>query len=602
MIRHELIQGAPEWHEHRRTHFNASDAPAMMGVSKYKSRQELIRDLATGITPEVTPELQRLFDEGHRTEALARPLAEEFVGEELYPVVGSEGLLSASYDGLTMLDDDGFEHKMLNAELREAFDDIETIAPEHRDVAAGRILPLAYQMQLEQQIMIAKCNRILFMATKWDGNVLLEKRHCWYYPNPELAAKIEAGWRQLEADVAAYVPTEKALAPVPQVVITLPAVSVQVSGSIAVRNNFAQFETALRDFIENRLIKKPESDQDFADLGEQIRALERAEAALDAAEAQMLSQVEAVDQAKRSKDMLLKLARDNRLLAEKLLAARKDQIKVEQVQRGREALAEHVKNLNERLGKPYMPMIAADFAAAIKGKRTVASLKDAVDTLLAQNKINASTIADRIQINLKTLSEKVDHSFLFADEAQIVQKEPEDLKLLVQSRITEHDAKEAKRLADERESIRLEEEAKAQKAHEAARAAVAAIRFPTPEPEVFAELPLVEANNAVKAEIALSAPVVAPAVRQIDPIAYTVRSAPAAVMSVSEIQERFGAMPITGDFIASLGFNTIPQPKKAGKFFLVSDWPRICDALIAYIQKCKTVPFQPKTKAALAMA
>ena len=29
----KLIQGTPEWNAHRAQHWNASDAPAMMGVS-----------------------------------------------------------------------------------------------------------------------------------------------------------------------------------------------------------------------------------------------------------------------------------------------------------------------------------------------------------------------------------------------------------------------------------------------------------------------------------------------------------------------------------------------------------------------------------------
>lgn len=50
----ELTQGTPQWHTHRAQYLNASDAPAMMGCSPYKSRAELIRERATGITPTMT--------------------------------------------------------------------------------------------------------------------------------------------------------------------------------------------------------------------------------------------------------------------------------------------------------------------------------------------------------------------------------------------------------------------------------------------------------------------------------------------------------------------------------------------------------------------
>ena len=71
-----LQQGSPEWLAHRAQHFNASDAPAMMGCSPYKTRTQLLHELHTGVSPEVDHYTQRIFDNGHRFEALARPLAE----------------------------------------------------------------------------------------------------------------------------------------------------------------------------------------------------------------------------------------------------------------------------------------------------------------------------------------------------------------------------------------------------------------------------------------------------------------------------------------------------------------------------------------------
>jgi len=55
----------------------------MLGISPYKTRDELLREKATGLTPEIDEATQRRFDEGHRFEALARPLAEEKLEAEL---------------------------------------------------------------------------------------------------------------------------------------------------------------------------------------------------------------------------------------------------------------------------------------------------------------------------------------------------------------------------------------------------------------------------------------------------------------------------------------------------------------------------------------
>ncbi|RYF64295.1 MAG: endonuclease, partial [Comamonadaceae bacterium] len=411
---HNLVQGTPEWHAYRRDHFNASDAPAMMSCSPYKTRDALIAELATGIAPDVDPALQKRFDDGHRYEALARPSAEQIIGEELAPLVGSEGKYSASFDGLTLMEDTAFEHKSLNNDLRACM----------VEGCTGAALPLVYRVQMEQQCMVSGASRVLFMASKWSGDELVEERHCWYTPDHNLRAAIVTGWAQLEKDVAAYVaPDEAPVKVVAKVVTALPTVFAQVTGQIALKDNLPEFEVALRDFIEHRLIRKPESDQDFANLDLQIKALKGAEAALEASEEQALSQAAMLSAFKRTKDMLHTLAREHRLAAERLLKAEKERIKSDQMQRGQKALADHVAALNARLGKSYMPAVAADFAGAISGKRTVDSLRSAVNDELARAKMAASEIADRIQLNLATLRElALNHAFLFADTAQIVLK------------------------------------------------------------------------------------------------------------------------------------------------------------------------------------
>jgi predicted phage-related endonuclease len=74
MQQHEFLQGSPEWHAHRATCFNASDAPAMLGCSPYQTRTDLLHQLHTGITPEHDAATEQRFADGHRYEALARPL------------------------------------------------------------------------------------------------------------------------------------------------------------------------------------------------------------------------------------------------------------------------------------------------------------------------------------------------------------------------------------------------------------------------------------------------------------------------------------------------------------------------------------------------
>ena len=42
MQRHHVTQGSPEWHAARAKCFNASEAPAMMGVSAYIDRKSVV--------------------------------------------------------------------------------------------------------------------------------------------------------------------------------------------------------------------------------------------------------------------------------------------------------------------------------------------------------------------------------------------------------------------------------------------------------------------------------------------------------------------------------------------------------------------------------
>lgn len=594
MTIHNLVQGSPEWLAHRANTFNASDAPAMLGCSLYSSRAELLQRMHTGLSPDVDAATQRRYDGGHRAEALARPVAAEIIGEDLYPVVGSiavEGLsrrLGASFDGLTMARDKNWEHKALNDDLRAVFDDIETIAPEHRDEQGGRLLHKHYRVQMEQQLLVGNCERVLFMASKWNGDELVEERHCWYVTDPALRAEIVAGWIQFEKDLAAYVPPERAAVVVATPVQALPAVLVQVSGSIIVTDNFADFQTSLADFLEHRLIREPKTDQDFADLEVQIKAMKGAEAALDAAEGQMLAQITAVDQAKKTKDMLAKLVRDNRLMAEKLLTSEKERRKSEIVAGGVKALADHIAALNKRIGKPYMPVLHrdfTDFGGAIRGKKNLDNMQDAVDSLLARAKINADEIADDIEANLKYLRERAkDHTALFPDTAQIVLKAPEDLQALATSRIAQHKAAEQKRLDDERERIRAEEQARADReardrlaAEQAAQQATQA-PAPTPAPAPVAAPAPRPTPSEMLASSPGSAANVVPLTRPAAPPVDT-----GARVKLGDITASIAPLTITAEGLATLGFPHVGT-EKAAKLYRAADLPAIYAAMVAHIE------------------
>ena len=488
---HDLTQGSPEWLAYRAKHFNASDAPAMMGVSPYKTRAALLREMHTGVAAQVDAGTQKRFDAGHRLEALARPLAEEFIGQELYPVTGSEGKLSASFDGLTLDETIGFEHKHLNAELK-------TIFASGTDDECGSLLPAMHRVQMEQQLLVSGAEKVLFMSSNWDadGN-LIEEHHCWYYPDLALRGQILDGWIQFERDLAAYVLTDAAEpAPVGKAPETLPALRIEVTGQVTA-SNLAEFkETALAAIRSvNRSLS---TDADFADAEKAVKWCSDVESRLAAAKEHALSQTASIDALFKTIDDISAEARRVRLDLDKLVTRRKTEVREQAVDRARAAMEQHVAAINAEIAPMrLLPGTRGQFAEAIKGKRSVASMQDALDSVLAAEKIVADNQARAIRANLAVFKDRAAGlEFLFADLSTVVHKGPDDFALLVQSRIDAHEAAEVVRERQRKEAA----EAAARAVQQAAAPPPAPTAAPaaTPSPAAAAPAPLANEPATLK--------------------------------------------------------------------------------------------------------
>lgn len=569
---HDLVQGSPEWHAYRADHWNASDAPAMMGVSPYKTRSQLLHERFTGIGEEITPEKQRIFNAGHEFEAMARPLAELIIGESLYPVVASEGAYSASFDGITMAANIVFEHKSLNDELRAC------MLP--NGIGGEVELPAVYRVQCEQQLMISGAERVLFMASKWapDGT-LIEERHCWYLPDSALRAQIVAGWTQFEADLQAYVPpTAAAAAPAGKAPDSLPALRIEVSGMVKA-SNLAQFKTSALAVIRsvNRELK---TDEDFASAEKAVKWCEDVEESLAAGKRHALSQTETIDALFRTIDEISAEARDVRLELQKLVKARKEAIKGEIVAAAVQLWVKHLDTLD-----PALPRIQPDWTGVIKSKRTVASLRDAVDTELARCKIEANQWFTLITKNRATLAQHADHAFLFSDTGALVLKQPDDLSLVIRTRIADHEAMKVKRLEVERERMRLEEQANARREIEVADAvrrqaeadaelreearggrAVAAASAP-------ASAGIIDRGESAAGKALVAAMAPPPAPRADEP----------ATLNLGAISERLG-FTVPGNFMSLVGIEGVPGPR-GSRMFTESQFDLLCFRLQAHIEK-----------------
>lgn len=567
---HNVIQGSDQWHALRASTRNASEAPAMMGVSPYKSRSALIREKATGITEEVTPEMQKRFDRGHETEAKARAIVEELFGEELFPMVATddEGYLLASSDGATMLRDWGFEHKLWNAELAA-------------QIAACEV-PESHRWQLDQQIEVIGFEKILFVVSDGTKDNFV---HCWYISTPERAARLHAGWDQFDKDVAAYQPEVIEAKPIltANLLDNLPALVIEVTGRVT-HSNLVEFKSAAMAVISS-IKTELVTDQDFVDATSAVKYLKDVEDNAKRAKQNALDQTTSIAELHRALDEVAKMAADVRKALDKKISEEKDSRKAEIVTKASQELVNHIMALNERLGVAYMPRITAPFGEAIKGLKSLDSMRDKVSAALANAKIEANAVADLIDYNIKTLTaEGHDWKFLFPDLASVVTKAKDDFTALLMSRVSQHKEAEAKRLEAEREKIRAEEQAKAQR--EAAEKAAAEKREADAKAAAEqAERNRIAAEEVRKLDAERKASMAASCVDEkpksetqpVLSIASDTQTATSDCLSrikLGEICARLG-YTVSAEFLSSLGIDPAATDKNA-KLYSEASFPTIC--------------------------
>lgn len=452
IIHNELVQGTEEWLKFRANHYPASEAPVMLGLSPYKTRAQLLHEKFTGITPEIDVYTQRRFDAGHRFEALARPLAEQIVGTNLYPVVASDGKLSASFDGLSEDKKICWEHKTFSAAIPVPLT-TDTI-PEH------------YRAQMEQQLMLSGAERCLFHATRWnDFDECLDEAYCWYAGNPVMHERLLQGWRQFDKDLAAYVPPEA----IPEIIATpirdLPAITYKMDGMSLSTNLRSDVKPAILALVEQS--RKPlETDQDFADLDALCKKFKQAEEQCALVQSQAVGEIKDVDAFCRDLKELSEIMRQARIAGEKAVASEKDARKLVILTKAKAAYAAYIEAL-EAETKPILlfkgPSDMPDFAGAMKGLKKLAAMQEAVDNALRVGKMLADAVAKDVRHKLANMTTVKEYAFLFPDLQQFIFKEADDFTLIVTSRITKHEADEAAKI----ERIRAEEQAKAEAAAKA---------------------------------------------------------------------------------------------------------------------------------------
>jgi predicted phage-related endonuclease len=555
----ELQQGSAEWDAHRRAHKNSSEAPAMMGASSKVPRSELLRLRATGNEREFSRFVTEvLFPNGHAVEALARPFIEEFIGEDLFPVVGVSDefpQLSASFDGITMGESIVWECKQWN-EAKAA------------SVRRGEI-PAEDLWQCVQQLVVSRAEKLLYTVTDGtpDNTVSM-----WLMPDPIQEAKLIAAWKQFDVDLAAYEPQPIKSATVAAPVEGFGALTMRVEGRVLACNLDA-FRSGAEAFIA-RLPKPAElqTDQDFADADAAVKACTEAETRIMAAKDAALAQMADVDAVLRAADIIAETIRAARLALNKVVEAEKQNRKAEIVRAGADAVRPPYVGINAtlkgyELGVPAS--VLSDLGSAIKGLKTVASIRDKIDGAVAQAKIAASQEADRRRLSIAVLEQNAEHRALIPDAAALVaSKSADDLRNLIAARVAEHDAKVRRQAEEEaeRERQRIREEERRKLEHES-RADTASA-------------------PAVATAAAPSTAGGAPAPARLVPPS-SVSAAPAAAsarIKLGDLNAIIAPLSISADGLAQLGFQSVAT-ERAAKLYAASDVPKIIAALIDRLQR-----------------
>ena len=442
-----FVQGSPEWRAHREKHFNASDAPAMMGASKYTTRDELMSQLKTGMAKEVDASTQKAFDNGHKFEALARPIAEKIIGEELYPVVGVDGKYSASFDGITMDESIIFEHKTLNDELREVMFEVE-------GTPSGN-LPLMYRIQMEQQLFVSGAKKCLFVASKWNGDDPIDCRSCWHYPDLKLREKIIAGWAQFERDLETFVPAQKTVKVEAEAVKSLPVPSIVAQGALVASNL-----NEVTPYFDNYLVRvKTElaTDQDFADGEANAKHCRESAKSLKNVAKAVIGQIVEINEAVSVLEQYAAKFDAMGLKLEKAVKEQKEQIKTTAIMFAKSEYETHVSAL-ERSSIPLKNRLEyPNFAEAIKGVKTIDSMKSRLNDAVSKGKSEATTLANSVASKLLYINEAIKGYEHLFNVNELAFKDIDFITLSIESTKAAEDKRRAER----------EENLKAQAAREA---------------------------------------------------------------------------------------------------------------------------------------
>jgi len=155
---------------------------------------------------------------------------------------------------------------------------------------------------------------------------------------------------------------------------------------------------------------------------------------------------------------------------EKAVTDAKAQKKREIEQYAEEALREHIASVNEKIAPLHIENIidiVPDWGGAMKNKRTLESLQNAVDEELSRAQVGIKQTFKLVWENLEYFNSQKDYHFLFNDLERIVNQQSEGFKALVQQRIADYEAEQKEKREREERERKEREAAEAKRKEEA---------------------------------------------------------------------------------------------------------------------------------------
>jgi putative phage-type endonuclease len=171
----KLVQGSPEWLDYRKTMRNASETPAVLGISPWVTPYGLWL-VKTGRSTQATNEA---MVHGTTLEPEARAAYEERTGHIMNPLVLQDGAYSASLDGITLAGD-------LILEVKCPFRG--KASPLWKQAKEGTV-PDHYAAQVQHQLMVSGATTAhLWVYAEGDGMLVTLQR------DEDLMQRIRDGW------------------------------------------------------------------------------------------------------------------------------------------------------------------------------------------------------------------------------------------------------------------------------------------------------------------------------------------------------------------------------------------------------------------------